>query len=101
MSTPHSVTMTIEKGGGIRARFACDAAEGAPCRMECPDGCEVWPCEHGLVDSGQCLELEWLADDYLMELYDGKPHEPCSGPITIEWQGDYYTWRYADEETEA
>ncbi|MGZ0067839.1 hypothetical protein [Microbacterium arborescens] len=50
---------------------------------------------HELVDQGECLALAWFQDDVL-ESFDGGDAPLRSGPVSFDWQGDYYTWAYDD-----
>lgn len=97
---PHHICVTLEPGS-LWATFLCEAQAGASCRKGCPTGCETWPCEHDLVDTGACIPLEWMENGDWQELYDGDPQEPVSGPVEFIWTGDGYDWRYAEPPQDA
>lgn len=95
---PHRVEVYIETGGGVDMEIVCDAPEGAPCRLWCDEGCESAGPDHGeiheLRDFGYCLRTEgWLDEPF--DAYSGVRTELRSGPVLLEWEGDYYTWKYA------
>jgi hypothetical protein len=77
--------------------FTCDAAEGADCRLTCPQGCDTWELpdhEHTLVDAGECLVVTWLQEGD--ETYGGKDGALlASVPIEVEWTGGGYLWSRA------
>jgi hypothetical protein len=84
--------------------FTCDAPVGSPCRLECAENCgaEEWPCNtwdedadepgraHDMTDAGECHVVLFLDND------DHSDQDRYSGPITVEWAGDYYEWEKAD-----
>lgn len=101
------------------ARVQCDAPDGW-CRRFCINGCEVWSeCDGDCDDQdpmfthadpgvmhddhghtlrlGECNVTLFLEDDAFIDesyLGDGNP-EYHDGLIEVEWQGEYYGWRYA------
>jgi hypothetical protein len=93
----HSVKWTID-GDQIYGAVTCHCVEGADCRMTCPDGCEAWILtghEHGLIDYGECLVVEWF-DNVGLEDSHGPISEPLrDGFIDPEWDGDGWTWTYS------
>ena len=87
-----------------RPRFTCAAGVGAKCRLVCAEECgaESWPCgrwdydldqerdeAHPMRDDGEChvaLFLDMDECDY---------SERHTGPITVWWEGDFYSWEPA------
>lgn len=97
-ANPHRIEVLIETDGYIEARMVCDANAGAPCRLWCDHGCEYI---HGheadeLRDQGRCVQIEGWFDD-VFDAYSGRTAPLRSGSVDFIWEGDYYTWRYADE----
>jgi len=120
----HHLNVTIDSRNGFSHRFRCNAPEGAPCRLVCPDGCDEFDIvnhvtdvigddpawllpltaeeradlerRHTLVDGGECNSLLFLENDEaeLWEMYDGDPTDARSGPVVFGWNGDYVTWHY-------
>ena len=98
----HRIEVTIDTDGGIDAAIVCDAPEGASCRTWCDEGCEFGTSEHWenhtLRDQGYCTQVEgWFDDPF--ECYGGSTAPLRSGPVDLIWEGDYFTWRYADDKT--
>lgn len=95
MTTYHRIEIVDDD-----ARIICDAPEGSACRVWCDEGCEydteTHRTEHELMDTGECIILGWLAEDPL-DAYVGHEAPTRSGPIRPIWEGDYYSWEYADE----
>ena len=79
----------------------CTAAEGADCRKVCSAGCESWPCDssHELTDNGSCNAVEWVNQALLEESYSGGHESLHDGPVTVQWEGDYWSWDYAKSES--
>ena len=69
----HSVAWFIDSDGWLGGEMRCAAAEGADCRKVCS------------VD--QAL---------LEESYGGGRESLHDGPVTVKWEGDYWSWEYAD-----
>ena len=84
----------------VVGEVVCDEPEGAPCRLICEARCEQWVSEgheHPLASS-PCNLREWLMEVPLAENYAGKNGAPVrNGEVLIEWNGDFYTWRYTEE----
>lgn len=80
----------------VEGHVICEAAEGASCRRYCPAGCEYWPCEHDLADSGDCNAVEWFdATGTPADSYANKDRVPLrDGPIDVWWDGDGWIWEY-------
>lgn len=101
----HFVRHMVDKDC-IDTEFQCTAEADAPCRTACQcvvrtDYNEVCLCENPvLVDLGYCNPLEYL-QDAPDEVFAGKRQSARTGwsPITLQWEGDYYTWDYDDGET--
>jgi len=90
--------------GEITFKGACDAEEGAPCRMWCNDpNCrEEAGIDHGshvLVDQGECGVIGTLNADPSMipELYRGPSGPVRSDFIELEQDFDGVTWRYLED----
>lgn len=100
---PHRVKVTLTQLYGVGVDIVCDAPEGASCRMWCDEGCEFGTLEHWenhtLRDQGYCTQTEGWFDEEPLELYAGPATELRSGPIDLIWDGDCFTWRYADDNT--
>lgn len=93
----HSVSWVLNQDW-CEGTVTCHCSEGADCRMWCPQGCESWSLtdhEHELVDYGTCMVVEWLEASGVLECHLGK-HAPVDGFITPEYDGDGWTWTYAD-----
>lgn len=99
----HLLDLTLNRRGWLTASWSCDAPEGADCRLECPERCDAWgeagQCEHESIyrDSGECRVLPWLESATWDETYSGAPTQVRSGRVVVEWDGDGYTWHYAEE----
>jgi hypothetical protein len=93
----HSVAWMIHDDW-IEGTVTCHAAEGADCRLDCPQGCEDWIVsdhEHELIDSGRCLFVEWMHEsDGVLDAHRGS-HSLTDGFIEPEWDDDHYTWTYS------
>lgn len=81
----------------------CTEPETAPCRYQCPDGCEEWEAvghEHGY-EIVTCLAIMWwdAAGDFLEAFIvrDDPIAETYEGPITVSWEGHYWGWDLAEE----
>ncbi len=92
---PHVVEFRLDNWRKISGHVSCTAEPGAQCRLGCPAGCESWPCDHGLVDTGSCNVVTWLEAEGVIDCYDGGPTTVRSGPITTWWD-EAYMWRYAE-----
>lgn len=99
----HAIKVTIREGGPLCAEFICNADDHAECHYYCPlDSCEegcMFPAQHrpGYEHFKQCGMVTWLEEGGTWdEQYEGPDAELRSGPIEMVWQGDYYTWRYAE-----
>ena len=92
----HSISWYID-AGSIYGLTVCESDESAACRQHCPEGCETWPCGHELV-SGDCNVVEWFDNDGLDNCcaYEVSRHLR-DGAITVKWEGDFWSWEYADE----
>ena len=104
----HSVRHIVRGGDYVRTEFRCTAPPDARCRtfcQRCIDDSEE-QCLCGYYDrepvettGHPCNYLAWM-ESAPEESYDG-PDTPARGPgwqpVTFEWQGDFYTWRYRDE----
>ena len=90
-----------------RATATCSAPIGSVCRLVCAESCdaESWPCgrydddpdeqAHPMRDDGECHVVLFLQDDpdgCAMSFVDDYEYV---GAITVEWNGDYYTWTAA------
>lgn len=83
-------------GGTTFGTTTCASSEDAPCRQHCPEGCQSTPCEHELV-SGDCTVTEWFDNDGLDNCCGYEADVPLrAGRINVRWNGDYYSWEYAD-----
>lgn len=79
-------------------KLECLAPPGADCRLVCVEGCESWPCgdpPHALMDNGVCNAVEWIDNTDLGECHTGGEESIRNGVVTVEWDGDCWTWRYA------
>jgi hypothetical protein len=100
----HTVTWIIGRGGHY-GFFACTAEYGSWCRSECAvcrGECHGYaggePHPHPQRDAERCLVVEHLTEGGTSdELYAGPAAPLRSGPIAPEWDGNTWTWRYADE----
>lgn len=84
----------------LEGTITCHAAEGADCRVTCPEGCEAWILtdhEHEFVDAGRCLVVEWIDNSDGARACHVGSHTPVDGFITPEWDDDGYVWSYSDE----
>jgi hypothetical protein len=108
-ATHHAIKITIRSGGPVRAHFSCTAPEGSSCRQKCSRGCDSEEIStvcgesgsHDFVDGGwtpgKCNVTDWLGEAGMWdESYDGLDADVRSGPIEATWEGDYYTWDYAE-----
>ena len=89
-ANPHRLTLTLEDGR-LTYGWSCSADVGAACRRECPEGCDEWADdhEHALVDSGRCIEIEWLENDDPDECHKGST-TVFDGPVDVAWGGNGY-----------
>lgn len=71
-----------------------------PVTTYCPAGCEWWPCEHELADSGDCNAVEWFeATGTPCDSYANKDRVPLrDGPVDVWWDGDGWIWAYPETE---
>lgn len=105
----HAVRHIVRPGDYVRTEYRCTAPEDAPCRSFCQtcwdESQERCVCDDNdrkpVITSGHpCNYLGWLENDAPEECYEGD-EQPVRGPdwqpISLEWEGDYYTWRYRDE----
>lgn len=97
----HAVHLTLS-GDDVSGTLTCNAPEGAPCRLGCPEGtCEFWSqtkgCQHGhIVDSGKCLAAEWAAATGILIQHGGtEPAEIRSGPVEIWWEDPDVGWLWS------
>lgn len=118
---PHRITPVLREGGYIGWETACDAPADAWCRARSDCACELYGSvgrgedgrwqhevlgtEDGRVvhvmepGSDECHQLLFLtADESLIpELYTGDATDLRPGRIELTWEGDDYSWDYADE----
>jgi hypothetical protein len=93
--TDHEVTWRIDDGF-VCGNLTCNAAEGAPCRRGCLEGCADI-CDHEKGDVGYCLAVEWIdATGDLSEAHTGKDQPLADGPVHVEWDGDGWLWTYVE-----
>lgn len=93
----HSIAWMLDDDW-LTGTVTCHAAEGADCRMMCPEGCESWDLidhEHTLVDAGKCNAVESLDANGVADSHVGS-HAPVDGFITPEWDIDVWQWSYSD-----
>lgn len=94
----HTVTWKIRSEGYLDGVIKCSAVVGADCRMGCPEGCEQWPCDHELIDYGECYAVEAIdAGGDLYESYRGPDASLRDGNVDIEWDGDSWGWFYPEQ----
>lgn len=101
---PHHMTPTIETGR-IELKFTCTEDSEADCRTTCSGECESWNTKDGttceycgqpLRHGKDCNPIAFLHDDpEPLESYEGDSCTLAPGEVVFEWQGDYYTWRFA------
>lgn len=102
----HFVRHILTSGDTVKAEFECRAEVGASCRSACDcydkeyEMCEspgAGDDKHPRTDRGECLQLVFITEGDPDYSYDG-PDRPVCGPdwqpITLEWQGEYFTWDY-------
>lgn len=95
----------------LDSRIHCDADEHAICRTSCAEGCESWGSVsddgtfhqtsdgtfHAMQSHAYCNVTEWINNGDVLETYYDGPDAPVhDGPVLIDWNGDDYTWTYAD-----
>lgn len=100
---PHSVAWSIRaQDMGVEPKFSCSAPEGAPCRKNCPEGCESFTLEgheHELVDAGECMLLPWLDNIGVSDTigaYVGDPHAVSDGQVELNYVDEWVEWHYSD-----
>jgi len=83
--------------GDMLPRVICTAGPGAPCHMVCDSCEESCMCDEPVLrDLGECNSSLFLNDaDDLMEIGQGVAHLP----IDLKWEGDYYSWSFAQQVT--
>lgn len=93
----HVVEFGIRKNGPFYGMVSCRAKSGARCRLTCPEGCPTWPCQHQLVDGGECNIVTYLNSEDLALFYHGEEAPLKNGPIVTKWDATYecYTWSFA------
>ena len=94
----HRIEWTLEPEA-VTSTFTCDEPAGSSCRMYCAGGCEAEPCDHDDAmqeSSDSCNILDWLADDDAERMYSGPPTFIRNAVITPVWDGNGYSWHYAD-----
>ena len=114
---PHRVTVTLAEPeeDGWRdtptVDFTCDAAEDAECRTYPECDCEIFTKDgqgndengHPYIAGQECWLKGWFDNtepDYMgADAVDGLPTLGKSGPIVAEFESDYVTWQWADDET--
>lgn len=103
--TGHTMRVMLEYDM-VRLTPECHEPDGAECRVACAQNiCESYTYpehEHGLRNMPYCNAVEDLTahdavdqrcgSDSPVPLYDGMP-------ITVSWEGDYYSWSPADRDT--
>jgi hypothetical protein len=97
---PHTVSITLESNG-VNYTWHCSAEVGAPCRLECPEGCEYFEYEgheHELRDSGECLIIVWMEEDDATNENLAPDFEIGTFGFTPKWAGDYYEWSIETKE---
>lgn len=103
----HSLHLLISTGGYFSCVWMCEAGPEADCRNHCPDdhcisredGCEDYDLHRPrwvANDRDECWVLPWLENSDWVETYSGPNTEVRSGPIELTWDGDQWTWRYAE-----
>ena len=114
--TVHRIEVTRDADGDVEsARFVCTAPPTAPCRNYPSCECESWGEEHGDPKRGiapepghedvpqdECWIDPWLNNLDLIDFAEyHDPHlasdELRDGPVEVSWEGDYLTWRYAEQ----
>jgi len=120
---PHRIVPTLEEDGrGVTWEAFCDAGPEAWCRATFDCGCESvvaverdeqgrWSHrtagapddepKHVMEPGGRCHQLDFLnADQSLLpEAYTGGSTPARAGRIVLTWEGEDYSWDYADEAT--
>lgn len=107
----HLLTLTLNEWG-VLAKVTCLGGSDARCHQwcaRCTEGQnEACSCTDPtpLTDQGRCLPTEWLNEDEVLECHDrrhdGRHDTPIrSGLIDIAWNGDSYSWTFADTPTQA
>jgi len=94
MTTPQHF-LRIE--GDMAPVVVCTAPAGARCHMVCDSCEESCSCDKpNLRDLGECNTALWLSEtDDLMEIGQGV----ALLPIDVKWEGDYYSWSFAEPVT--
>ena len=93
--------------GLLIVEWHCEAGENADCRNHCDErGCRercqsydehrpTWvPNFNGGGGPPYCHYRVWMDEGTWDELYQGPETDVRPGPVTFQWEGDYYTWRY-------
>ncbi|NAZ82692.1 hypothetical protein GTR02_12765 [Kineococcus sp. R8] len=93
----HAISWTHTHAGSLRAEITCTAPAGAPCRLECVDGCDDGDAHHHVVaDAGHCVAAAWIRAAGVEREYAGPAAVPArSGPVELV-QDDGWGWRYAE-----
>jgi hypothetical protein len=88
----HTLHVFIDRDQ-LCAAIQCHEPEGASCRLNCPNGCESWPCEHELV-TGSCNAVEWFGAVSVEECYGATDRQPVYDgmPVVVGWDGDGWFW---------
>ena len=96
----HYITHTHGAGYGVYSEFTCTGDRTAPCHMypDCLCAVDQVPCDHEPAPHDECWRQGWMDEGCATECGpDGAPVR--SGPITITWNGDCVTWKYAEGTT--
>jgi hypothetical protein len=90
----------------VRAKLVCHEPPVAVCRMTCEnpaheEGCPLGQPECPLVPMGDCNYVLWINGNDPLEDYAGPDDvaltaELLDRDVVFEWDGDRYTWRYAE-----
>ncbi len=104
----HLLTLTLNDWG-VDAKVTCLGGSDARCHQwcaRCTEGQnEACSCTDPtpLTDQGRCLPTEWLNEDEVLACLDtiGVDTPARSGLIDIAWNGDSYSWTYAQTPTQA
>lgn len=106
--TDHFVRHMLHAGDTIETQYECRAEVGAQCRTACKkcsdqqyEACVCASLDEtpDMQDYGECLVVVWLNQDMPEEQFNGDD-QPVRGPdwqpIVPEWNGDTYSWDYAE-----
>lgn len=102
----HYVRHMLSNGDTVRTQFECRAPEDGRCRSVCKKcqsfahSCDCRPFAEPILVTGEpCGVLPFLEEESEY-CYGGDDDEPVRAgwnPISLDWDGDGYTWHYDED----